>query len=78
MLSRKGKYEKMLKNKDLVKILLKHDPELPLKITRDGNGCDYGIDAEDIEVTDGGYFGNYDCDEEFDNEEQKFLRIGLF
>jgi len=67
----------MLRNKDLVKLLQAQDPELPLVITRDGKSCEYGLEAEDVYVLDGAYFGNYDTKEKFD-EDQKFLRIGIF
>ncbi len=66
----------MLRNKDLVEILKKHDPELPLIINRDAKGDDYGVDAEDVGVQEGAYFGNYDPGEKFD-EDQEFLRIGI-
>jgi len=66
----------VLRNRELIEILQKHDPELPIIVTRDGNACDYGIDVEDVRVQEGAYFGNYDCDEEFD-EDQEFLRIAL-
>lgn len=65
----------MLRNKELSELLQKY-PDLPVVVKRDGKNHDYGIDVEDIGIQEGAYFGNYDCDEEFD-EDQKFLRIAI-
>ena len=66
----------ILRNKELIEILQKHPPELPIIITRMGKGDDFGVEANDIEVREGAYFGNYDTHEEFE-EDQKFLRVGV-
>jgi hypothetical protein len=67
--------KKHLRLKDLIKILEKYDENLPVVITREGKGDQYGILKTDIKIIKHAYFGNDDADESFPNDED-FLNIG--
>jgi|GEM_PF-5570377 len=67
----------LLRNKDLIELLKRHDPELHLVITRDGKGHEYGINKDYVEEIDHAYFGNDPESEQEFKGDDKFLRIGL-
>lgn len=77
---------KYLRVKELIEILQSCDPELPVIITDDGKGHQYGITDKGIKVIKNAYFGNNDgaakAFEKGKSEEEqikmKYLNLGNF
>jgi hypothetical protein len=67
---------KMLRNKELIKLLQNFDPDLPVIIHKVGKGDDYGLTEEDVQIVGGAYFGNFDTNEKFPKN-QNFIQIGM-
>ena len=57
--------------------LTRFDENLPLIVTHDGKGCDYGVVVNPIGKVDGAYFGNdMNAFHQFTGEEE-FVRLAL-
>ena len=72
---------KVLRVGELKKILDQFDDDLPLIVTNDRKGDDFGVVAENIIIKTGAYFGNdMNAWDEFDTEddEQQYVRLGIF
>jgi len=66
---------------ELIQKLKEFDKNLPVVVTKDSKGHQFGVDSNDVKIIEGAYFGNdMDAACEFDINEDgndKFLNIAL-
>ena len=75
---------KYLTKKEFIELLAEYPDDIPVIVTREGNGHNFGVTAEEINVQDSAYFGNDQgaqeawpqSDENDKPIERKFLNIG--
>ena len=67
---------KYMRAGDMIEILSKYDPNIPLIVTHFGKDHQYGVQLKHIHTTNYAYFANDSDAEEAIGDEKVFLQIG--